>query len=43
MHDARSTVMQNTWVEWMTVQTDIQSIKNTTFSLVFIFPAENPH
>lgn len=37
MHDARSTVMQTSWVEWTTVQTDVQSIEKATFSFFFIF------
>lgn len=40
MHDARSTVIQNIWVERTTVQTDVQSTKKATFSLVFSFPME---
>lgn len=31
--------MQNIWVEWTTVQTDVQSIEKATFSFFFfIFP-----
>lgn len=37
VHDARSTVIQNIWVERTTVQTDDQPIKKATLSLLFSF------
>lgn len=37
VHDARSTVIQNIWVERTTVQTDDEPIKKATLSLLFSF------